>query len=195
MAAGEKVIMELQSVHLSKRLYAFAIDLGLVAVAKILALQLLVQYLQIILHSVGKASLIQNLEVSLPVFMFTLFPIMWMTYSTLSVYLFGSTLGTKAMGYHFEHIGHQAKLELTFLQTLQRSLILLATIYTWGAIALAMVFNKKKVLTDIIENVFAINNMRPVDLLPVPLNLVPKEYVKVESKNIVDKGDEQKNAA
>lgn len=173
--------MEFKTVTTSKRLYAFAIDIGVVAIIKITILQALTQYLQGILLGVGKTHLIHQMESQLTVFFFTLFPITWMAYSFVSNYLFGSTIGTKAMGYHFEQIHHHKREELSLLQAFQRSAILLATIYTGGAISIFTLFakNKKIILTDIIDNVSAVYNSNEFveqSLLPVPVTLNEQHF-------------------
>ncbi len=144
--------------------------------------------MQVIFNGVGKKHGLMNLELALPIFMFTLFPILWMTYSTLSTYLYGSTLGTKFMGYHFEQL-QSTNGEISFVKALSRSLILLACVYTWGAIYLVMLFTKQKskVLTDLVENVIARENH--TQYLPVPLQLVPTIHQKIENESTSDEQD------
>ena len=190
--------MEFKSVATSKRLYAFAIDIGFVMFIKITILQTLTQYLHDILLGVGKTHLIHQMESQLAVFFFTLFPLIWMTYSSLSNYIFGSTMGTKAMGYHFEHIQNNIRQDLTLSQAIQRSAILLAAIYTWGAISIFALFkqNKSNILTDVIDNVFAVYNKSEFmeqTFLPVPLELNAQKVHNHD--NYRDENTEKKDAA
>lgn len=154
------LFINFKTVSISKRLYAFSIDLAVVSFIKILLLKSLSTYLHSILSSIGNHSAKQNLETELTFFVFTLFPLIWIGYHCVSTYIFKTTIGSKIFGYHFEQIMDGHRLDLTFAQSLQRSLILLTCIYTWGVIALIMLFrkDKNKVITDLVENVSAILN-------------------------------------
>ncbi len=143
----------LEPVSIPKRLYAFALDLAVVTLLKIFMLQACAGYLQTILPRVP------DIENKMALFVFTLFPLVWVGYTAVSTFIFGSTLGSKAFGYHFVRIENNQKMELTFAQSMQRSLIMLTCIYTWGLIAGVMLLRKgshSKVITDVVDNVFAI---------------------------------------
>lgn len=83
-----------------------------------------------------------------------------MAYCTVSHFISGSTIGSKIFGFHFENIEGSQRLPLSFKQSFHRSLILLTCIYTWGFVAALMLVRKNSsvVITDLVENVVAVNN-------------------------------------
>ena len=180
-------------ISIPKRLYAFAIDLGIVVTIKLVMLQILMQYLQLILWDVEKILPSQLMEDGLQFFMYSLFPILWLTYSTLSTYLYGATMGSKKMGYHFEQadtVLNQVSLSKAFL----RSIILLATIYSWGTIYLFLLIKNHKLIavTDLVENLIPVSNKSKT--LPVPLNFAPPQFSeRINHLHDSAKADHKKN--
>lgn len=178
----------LQPVSIPKRLYAFAIDLGVVTLIKITVLKVLSNYLYSILPALGRLTEVSSLENQMTVFVFTLFPLIWVTYISVATYVFGSTLGTRAFGYHFIRLENTLKLELTFAQSLQRSLIMLTCIYTAGVMATVVLFRQgySKVVTDLVENVFAVYD-KQIDVLE--LSYLPSESTTKMPVEVFEKKD------
>lgn len=174
----------LQPVKIPQRLYAFAIDVALVAMMKITLLNLLSQYISSILPNLNQANAAVSIDQKMTVFVFSLFPIIWTSYTTVSTYLFGSTFGSKAFSYHFIRIENGQKFDLSFLQALQRSLIMLTCIYTWGIMAAITLFNKQKskIVTDLVENVFAVYDKQ--DFSTPQLHYLPMKSESSTDKDI-----------
>ena len=167
--------MSFKKVPITKRLYAFSIDVAVVTFLKVFLVQTLASYLNSVLLLYGKFSNPNHWQNEMTVFVFSLFPILWLGYSTLSTYISGSTLGTKIMGYHFEKIAGDHRDGITLLSALQRSALLLSCIYTFGAVALIGLLRKdNKVITDLVEHTVPILNNEPIEnnvlTLPAPEN-------------------------
>lgn len=156
--------MKIRSVKIQNRLYAFCIDLFIVVGLKIFTINSLAKYMNAFLYSFHRNLSESQIEKSLGFTMYALFPIFYLTYTTLSCYIWDSTIGTKTMGYHYGNDVHQQIERLTFKQCFQRSIINLCNIYSFGFLAIYSYFSKNKnIFSDIFSKSNAINDVNGIE--------------------------------
>lgn len=156
--------MKVRTVPIQNRLYAFCIDLFIVVGIKILSINTIATYFNSLLMTFHKSISILQMESSMGLFLHTVFPIFYLTYFTLSYYIWDSTVGSKTMGYHFGNVGYQETARLSLKQCFIRSTLNLCNIYSLGLLGIYSYYSKQKeVFTDLMTASKAINNTNGIE--------------------------------